>query len=89
MHAQHVLANSVEDLYRIQFVSPSIADQPVMLIQYYGSASSADTSFNGAHHSQMNLPDAEEEDDDVNEGKEADDNVADIAMILEDQAKDD
>lgn len=89
MHAQHVLANSVEDLYRIQFASPSIADHPVMLIQYYGSASSADTSANGTHHSQMNLPDAEEEDDDVNEGKDTDDNVGDIAMILEDQAKDD
>lgn len=86
-HAQLVLANSVEDLYRIQLITPSIADNTVMLIQYYGSAASADTSNNGAHHSQMNLPDAEEEDDDVNEGKDVDENVGDIAMIIEDQVK--
>jgi len=87
-HAQQVLANSVEDLYRIQMVTPSIADHAVMLIQYYGSASSADTSNNGTHHSQMNLPDAEEEDDDVNEGKDGDDNVGDTVMIIDDQVKD-
>ena len=86
IHAQHILANSVEDLYRIQLVSPSMAAQSMMLIQYYGSASSADTATNGTH-SQMNLPDAEEEeeDDDINEIKEGDEE----RMIIEDQGKDD
>jgi len=37
----------------------------------------------------MNLPDAEEEDDDVNEVKDGDDNVGDAVMIIDDQVKDD